>query len=516
MRRGRKRLTERILPYMSSPVAVAEGLWCALSTPVWLDGTRLRRLLAGNADDPAMPSCRVPESEARLAAAIAAASTSLRVLARLPRSPWRDTCLYRSVATCLLCWRYGLPARLVLGVRRGGGDDPVEAHAWVAGRGRYSDAIPLQPLRASRESASPAGTWKSWNLLRDGALVLTAEQETLPPVKVWLPRARKSEVSEPGSINSAEILVRAGAPLALRRRSPQTQRGEPDLRLGSTAAWFGDGGDAVQIRGSAGYVLAHVDLGRRRSEVGVSPDSIFRNQWTIRDRSTRDDQDEDPVAAPYSSVELARETTHSGVTWELYSTLTLASALLLGRTRRTLMHSGAVVDPHGEVWLIAGDARSGKSSVCAGLIGAGWNYLADDQTILRAAGNTVTAEGWPRAFHLDEGWWEGEPAGLRMEVEPRHLGPGEWQPTGPVAGVLIPEVCPGEETRVREATASDTLTLLIRQSPWLLSDKRIAKEILDLLVRVAHVPAFHLILGREAFGNSDPLLRALGKSGIGK
>src|SRR5207237_1359994 len=64
-------------------------------------------------------------------------------LSRAAFPVWRNTCLYRAVAECLVLRRYGVPCRLELGVARlgprgwglGAGDDEapkrIMAHAWV-------------------------------------------------------------------------------------------------------------------------------------------------------------------------------------------------------------------------------------------------------------------------------------------------------------------------------------------------------------------------------------------------
>jgi hypothetical protein len=49
-------------------------------------------------------------------------------LSRMPRSPWRATCLYRSVAVCLLMRWSHVAAVLRIGV---GGADRTIAHAWI-------------------------------------------------------------------------------------------------------------------------------------------------------------------------------------------------------------------------------------------------------------------------------------------------------------------------------------------------------------------------------------------------
>ena len=89
---------------------------------------------------------------------------ALRLLAVLPGGRWRNTCLYRSAAECLLLRAYGAPARLCLGVRKGAeqtgdGDEHVcdiRAHAWV------EVADPGQPRYRGRpddviELAAPSG-----------------------------------------------------------------------------------------------------------------------------------------------------------------------------------------------------------------------------------------------------------------------------------------------------------------------------------------------------------------------
>jgi len=103
------------------PRAVLAGARAALESRRWIDGPRLGELLrepAGTAAGAGVPR-----------GAVGVAMVLLKALARLPGSPWRNTCLYRSVAECLVLRRYGVPAVLQIGVRSG--DDDIEAHAWV-------------------------------------------------------------------------------------------------------------------------------------------------------------------------------------------------------------------------------------------------------------------------------------------------------------------------------------------------------------------------------------------------
>ena len=112
------------------------GARAALASRRWIDGPRLTELLR---DPPPAPERRVSRG------ATGAAMLLLKVLARLPGSPWRNTCLYRSVAECLVLRRYGVPAMLRIGVKHGEGD--IEAHAWVVRADR--------PSRESDEGHQP-------------------------------------------------------------------------------------------------------------------------------------------------------------------------------------------------------------------------------------------------------------------------------------------------------------------------------------------------------------------------
>ena len=111
--------------------AVCAGAWAALRAPFWLEGPRLAALLRPPAD--ARGEAAAPRG------AVGAAMRMVRLLARLPRSPWRNTCLYRSVAECLVLRRYGVPALVRIGVRNdvesGAEGGEILAHAWVVRAG---------------------------------------------------------------------------------------------------------------------------------------------------------------------------------------------------------------------------------------------------------------------------------------------------------------------------------------------------------------------------------------------
>lgn len=115
------------------------GVSAAMSTPFWLRDRRLKDLIDGQA--PAAVRADDPT------AAIRFAYGALRILGRTPLLPYRNTCLYRSIAECLTLTRLGIPCRLRIGVQRDGpACDAIEAHAWVERGGGTTMEPPYVPL----------------------------------------------------------------------------------------------------------------------------------------------------------------------------------------------------------------------------------------------------------------------------------------------------------------------------------------------------------------------------------
>jgi hypothetical protein len=106
--------------------AVFLGASAVLRAPWWIRGAGLERLVRGSTGGAGRSG--------NVKLAIHAARVALRVLSRLPGLPWRNTCLYRSVAECLVLRAHAMPFRLLLGVTRDAAvSDSIVAHAWVGG-----------------------------------------------------------------------------------------------------------------------------------------------------------------------------------------------------------------------------------------------------------------------------------------------------------------------------------------------------------------------------------------------
>ncbi len=316
------------------------------------------------------------------------------------------------------------------------------------------------------------------SLTGDGALALTVDADLADAVAAWLPSHLRLSARASAAVPEARIVARRGAgPASASSNVAGTgaPRG-PDLVAGNVALWRE--GDAMRLqtlgaRGPAGVV----ELAARHAVLTV------------------------PGGHGADAPE---------VTAALHTMLLLASAYLLGRLGRALVHGASLVAPDGRAWLLVGDTHAGKTTTCATLVDAGWQYCADDHAILQPTPAGVVVEGWPRLFHLDGGWDHGVPVGgARRDVDAFVRWPGRWRPAAPLAGVLCPRVDADAATALAPLEPTGRLSALLRQSPWLTADPGAAPALLALLQRVAARPGAALRLGRDTFRRPEPLAAVL-------
>lgn len=300
-------------------------------------------------------------------------------------------------------------------------------------------------------------------LTSDGGLVLRADAELLPSIRRWIPRFLDSP-GIAGGPSVATIDLRADtAPLPTIPPSP------PTLRLASVRAWVQH--DHAMLRAADAATGGEIDLAARRAILQAPP------------------------PGPDADAGM-----------DAFTLLTISSALLLARAGRALLHSAAVVAREGHAWLLVGDTHAGKTTTTLNLIRAGHGFLSDDHVVLGGgpAADRLQVEGWPRTFHVDEGWSRGEITGRRVDFDPLSLGPERWRRSAPLAGLLFPRIEAEQPTATLPLSPADALARVIRQSPWFMADRAAASGVLGLLKSVVQHPAFELRLGRDSY--ADPQL----------
>ncbi len=302
-------------------------------------------------------------------------------------------------------------------------------------------------------------------LLEDQSLILESQVECWPLVRAWLPL----------NCEAAASTARPRATLAVeiaRSNAGPRSSGKGTLRVGSVRAHVDEHAARVRLVGAA-ECWGWVDLDGLHASLQVPPGGP------------------EAVAA------------------DVYSMLTIASALLLGRSGRGLIHAGAIVAPERNAWLIVGDARSGKSTTCASLAITGCELLSDDQVVLTRSEEGVAVEGWLRPLHLDEGWPDGVPRGRRRTVHPAELTGEPRSRSVQLAGALFTSVVAAERTSVSVISAADAFTGMVRQSPWLMADRRAAESVVETLSSVARLSAYAVQLGLDTFSQPDRLRAVL-------
>ena len=163
---------------------------------------------------------------------------------------------------------------------------------------------------------------------------------------------------------------------------------------------------------------------------------------------------------------------------------------------RYFVHAAGAVDPRGRAWLLAGDSGCGKSTLAYALARAGWRILGDDGVLISISNDSVTAHGWHAPLEVSSALIAVFPELREHEARARHGDPRRRIPIdvplareAPVAALLF--VQRSEQNAIVPLGPRDTLSALVRQSPWVILNDAYAKAHLNALRRTATLAAFH-------------------------
>ena len=179
-------------------------------------------------------------------------------------------------------------------------------------------------------------------------------------------------------------------------------------------------------------------------------------------------------------------------------------AALLRRAGWHHLHAATAVDKSGAGWLVAGNARSGKSTTAALLARSGWPVGGDDSAFLALRGDRVVAHA-PRApialrsdaLRMLAGRLPDLPAGI-SDYWPEELG-GGWTSCVDPGVILFTNTRRGSRlTSATPLSHREAAAELVRWSAWAMIEPELAQEHLDLLARLARqARCYRVALGRD-------------------
>jgi hypothetical protein len=195
--------------------------------------------------------------------------------------------------------------------------------------------------------------------------------------------------------------------------------------------------------------------------------------------------------------------------------VTYALSAALRRRRLFELHSGAVVDPEsGRGVLIIGPSGSGKSTLTVQLASAGWPFLTDDVLLLS---KDEKVKAWPlrRSFAITSQTFAAS-SFLQRQARLSHLGERDAEKNldkklfAPHAifssgfrEVCTPEVIfftelsGAKESTFSQLSSAETMSRLIRMSPWSCYDQVTAGPHLEALSGLVKQATGYALLAGE-------------------
>lgn len=178
------------------------------------------------------------------------------------------------------------------------------------------------------------------------------------------------------------------------------------------------------------------------------------------------------------------------------------------------LHAASARDTIGRGWLVAGNARAGKSTTAALMATQGWMVGSDDTTFIAAHGTEVAAWNTRQPLALRRGGrsllgehpTHHESRRGKYLCWPEQLG-GHW--TDRIRPDIILFSTPGEHTTTcTPISPVEALAQLVRWSAWVVLEPDLAQTHLDLLARLARqARSFRAELGSDLFRDPTRLSR---------
>jgi hypothetical protein len=209
---------------------------------------------------------------------------------------------------------------------------------------------------------------------------------------------------------------------------------------------------------------------------------------------------------------------------EVAHTLAYMATLLLLRTRGIYhLHAAGVLSPEGELFVICGEPRAGKTTLATALGLAGWNPIADDALLIYEAESGAELSAVRRSFHLSNdilARWPKLDEMLRHQRTPQRTWASglEFFDTLRLAEtafnridcILLPQLSNAERTRTEPVSLSQALLRLAQQSMFFQLWPEQTKQQVKLLTALAGKAICQRFLaGREILADPRRAAQAL-------
>ncbi len=158
------------------------------------------------------------------------------------------------------------------------------------------------------------------------------------------------------------------------------------------------------------------------------------------------------------------------------------------------LHRAGVIPPgKNDAVIIAGSSGSGKSTLTSLLAASGWRYLSDDILLLRERESAIEVRAFRRFFALTAETMSAvrltQPkpdSGEKKRVIPEHhFGSQPTESATPVT-VIFPRITGETESRLVALNPAESMSRLIRLSPWATYDKPTSTAHLKMLGQLAN------------------------------
>lgn len=179
----------------------------------------------------------------------------------------------------------------------------------------------------------------------------------------------------------------------------------------------------------------------------------------------------------------------------------MGAVLRLRKHNRFYVHASGVVNRHGKAMIFVGESGSGKSTLAYALTRDGWTLLGDDGVVLEPLADSVLVHGWraPSMVSTSLAPYFPEMFNRAHEAiagDERNRVPVRLATTGRARLGGITFVSQGATGSLRPCGQAHALTMLIRQSPWvLLGDPESGAHFRALQSIVGTVPTHELVHG---------------------